>query len=87
MWRQLDSLAVGLRALVQTGRATQAQVDRIIAEFPNPYNTTSSEDAKERLKLVQNELRIAAESGKLPDVPVGGSNDVDEIVKALQGKK
>jgi hypothetical protein len=72
-WRQLDALALGLRALVQTGRATQAQVDRIIAEFPNPYNTTSAEDAKERLRRVQNELRVAAETGKLPDVPLGNS--------------
>lgn len=72
-WRQLDALAVGLRGLVQTGRATQAQVDRIIAELPNPYNTTSSSDARERLKRVQNELQVAAQSGKLTDVPTGES--------------
>jgi hypothetical protein len=75
LWRQLDSLAIGLRGMVQAGRATQAQVDRIIAEFPNPYNTTSAEDAKRRLKLVQNELRVAAETGKLPDVPLGDKNE------------
>lgn len=70
-WRQMDALAVGLRNLVQTGRATQTQVDRLIAELPNPYNTTSSADARNRLRMVQSELRIAADSGKLPDVPLG----------------
>ena len=74
-WRQLDALAIGLRGLVQTGRATQAQVERLIAELPNPYNTTSSADAKNRLRLVQNELRVAAESGKLTDVPLGQKSE------------
>jgi hypothetical protein len=76
-WRQLDALAVGLRGLVQTGRATQAQVDRIVAELPNPYNTTSAKDARERLKRVQNELQIAAQTGKLPDVETGSPNAGD----------
>lgn len=81
-WRQLDALAIGLRGLVQTGRATQAQVERLIAELPNPYNTTSSDDAKKRLEMVQNELRVAANTGKLSDVPLGKQgNDSQKVLK------
>lgn len=87
-WRQLDALAVGLRALVQTGRATQAQVDRLIAELPNPYNTTSSEDARDRLRMVENELKVAANTGKLPDMPFGGSDPaVDQFLRNFSGSK
>lgn len=88
-WRQLDALAIGLRGLVQTGRATQAQVERLIAELPNPYNTTSSEDAKNRLRLVQNELKVAADTGKLPDVPLGqpaGAGNPEVWVRDKNGK-
>jgi hypothetical protein len=91
LWRQLDALAVGLRNLVQTGRATQTQVDRIIAEFPNPYNTTSADDARQRLRMVQNELRVASETGKLPDVPLGekggGGPDLLKRLKEATGAK
>jgi hypothetical protein len=67
LYRQLDAMAVGLRALVQSGRGTQKQVDLLISELPNPYNTPSSEDARRRLNLVQRELDIAAKTGKLPE--------------------
>jgi hypothetical protein len=68
LYRQLDAMAIGLRALVQAGRGTQKQTDLLIAELPNPYNTPSSKDAKRRLQLVKNELDIAAKTGKLPEV-------------------
>lgn len=80
-WRQLDALAIGLRGLVQTGRATQTQVDRLIAELPNPYNTTNSADARRRLQMVQNELQVAAQSGKLSDVPTGASGSDQRVRK------
>lgn len=67
LYRQLDAMAIGLRALVQTGRGTQKQTDLLISELPNPYNTPSSEDAKRRLGLVQKELNVAAKTGKLPE--------------------
>lgn len=67
LYRQLDAMAIGLRALVQTGRGTQKQTDLLISELPNPYNTPSSADAKRRLSLVQKELEIAAKTGHLPE--------------------
>jgi hypothetical protein len=67
LYRQLDAMAIGLRALVQTGRGTQKQTDLLISELPNPYNTPSSADAKRRLQLVQKELDIAAKTGHLPE--------------------
>ena len=68
LYRQLDAMAIGLRALVQAGRGTQKQADLLISELPNPYNTPSSKDAKRRLQLVRDELDIAAKTGKLPDI-------------------
>lgn len=67
LYRQLDAMAIGLRALVQTGRGTQKQTDLLISELPNPYNTPNSEDAKRRLALVQKELEIASKTGHLPE--------------------
>ena len=68
LYRQLDAMAVGLRALVQSGRGTQKQTDLLISELPNPINTPSSADARRRLQLVQNELDIAAKTGHLRGV-------------------
>lgn len=68
LYRQLDAMAIGLRSLVQSGRGTQKQTDLLISELPNPINTPSSKDAKERLKLVQQELDIAAKTGHLRGV-------------------
>lgn len=80
LYRQLDAMAIGLRALVQTGRGTQKQTDLLISELPNPYNTPSSVDAKRRLALVQKELEIAAKTGHLPEF-----EDMQKDFNSLKG--
>ena len=82
-YRQLVQTVSGLRQLVQSGRATEAQVDRLIAELPNPYNTTSADDARQRIKLLQQELQIAYQTGKLPDAAPTDDPAVDKFLKSF----
>lgn len=95
LYRQLDAMAIGLRALVQSGRGTQKQTDLLISELPNPINTPNSKDAKRRLALVQKELEIAAKTGHLPEYeemkkdfhPSQGQQHKEGDTVLLDGKK
>ena len=63
-YRQLVGTISGLSQLVRSGRATEATINRLVAELPNPYNTQNSEDAKERIMRLQKELSVAVQKGK-----------------------
>lgn len=63
LYRQTVGTISGLSQLVRSGRATEATINKLIAELPNPYNTKDSADAKSRLLRLKQEISVALEKG------------------------
>lgn len=63
LYRSMVGTISGMSTLVRSGRPTEAQINRLVAELPNPYNTKNSTDAKARLQRVQLEIDIARDKG------------------------
>ena len=59
LYRQMAGTISGLGKLSRGGRITEATVNRLLSELPNPSNTTSSQDAIERLKRLKDEVDSA----------------------------
>ena len=62
-YRQAVSVISGLGKLSRGGRVTEATVNRLLTDLPNPANTKNSKDARERLKLLQDEVQVALTNG------------------------
>lgn len=62
-YNQLVGTISGLAQLVRSGRATEATIDRLKAELPNPVTTKDSKHAKARLQRLLNEVNVAMEKG------------------------
>jgi len=63
-YNQLVGTISGLAQLVRSGRATEATIERLKAELPNPTNTRDSKDAHERLQRLMDEINVAMQKGR-----------------------
>jgi len=76
----------GLSAIVRSGRPTEATIERLKSELPNPAYAGSADAARAQLDLLHDEINIAMDKGQFSDqAPSSGkSNDdsnADEILK------
>jgi len=84
-YNQLVGTISGMAQLVRSGRATEATIERLKAELPNPTNTRDSKDAHERLQRLTDEINVAMKKGTFLG-PEGGAADpaqqlIDRILK------
>lgn len=63
MYNQLVGTISGLGQLVRSGRATEATIERLKSELPNPVTTKDSADAKLRLQRLLQEVNVAMQKG------------------------
>lgn len=77
MYRQLTGTISGLASLTRPGRPTEAGIKRLMFELPNPNESHSATDAKERLKRLIKEIDIATKKGNADDLfnPASSSGD------------
>lgn len=73
----------GLSQLVRSGRATEAQIERLKAELPNPATTTNSAHALQKLQQIQSEIDIALDKGQFLEVPAAGDVSDDEFLQKV----
>ncbi len=73
---QLIGTIAGLRQLTQSGKGTEAGMNRLMLELPNPLSTSSSADAKARLDRLLDEVKFAKNTGKIPDAPAPAAEAV-----------
>jgi hypothetical protein len=71
IYRQLAGTISGLGKLSRGGRITEATVNRLLSELPNPTNTTSSQDAIERINRLKDEVTTALSHDSFAEL-VGG---------------
>lgn len=71
MYNQLVGTISGLAQLVRSGRATEATIERLKAELPNPVTTKDSADAKQRIQRLLKEVDVALQKGSFT-----GTSDV-----------
>jgi len=83
LYNQAVGRISGLSQLVRSGRPTEATIERLKTELPNPATTASSEHARQKFAQLQNEIDIALQKGQFSDQ---GQGDIQEIVDALKGK-
>jgi hypothetical protein len=62
-YNQLVGTISGLSQLVRSGRATEATIERLKAELPNPITTKNSADAQQRLQRLMDEINLAMRKG------------------------
>jgi hypothetical protein len=62
-YNQLVGVISGLSQLVRSGRATEATIERLKAELPNPNTTRDSRDAQQRLQRLLDEINLAMKKG------------------------
>lgn len=74
IYRQLAGTISGLGKLSRGGRITEATVNRLLSELPNPTNTTSSKDAIERLNRLRDEVTTALSHDSFQEL-VGGRTE------------
>lgn len=91
VYNQLVGTISGLAQLVRSGRATEATIDRLKAELPNPFTTKDSKHAKARLERLLKEVNVAMEKGTFigtgskkggPTPPPGGDTDKPKPIYA-----
>ncbi len=81
LYNQAVGRIAGLSQLVRSGRATEATIERLKTELPNPFNTTNSGHAKQKLAQIQNEIDIAMQKGQFVESPSGDTSDDDFLKK------
>lgn len=79
LYNQAVGRISGLSQLVRSGRATEAQIERLKLELPNPATTSGSVHARQKFKQIQNEIDIALQKGQFQ----AAGNSVDDVEKAL----
>jgi hypothetical protein len=85
LYNQAVGRISGLSQLVRSGRATEAQIERLKQELPNPATTSSSAHARQKLAQIQNEIDIALQKGQFVEGKGGGAkafkigNDIYDI--------
>lgn len=83
LYNQAVGRISGLSQLVRSGRATEAQIERLKQELPNPATTASSQHAKDKLKQIQSEIDIALQKGQFADTD--GSMSDDQFLLHVSG--
>lgn len=68
MYNQLVGTIAGLSKLVRPGGTTEAQIERLKSELPNPVTTKNSADARARLIRLQKEIDVAMAKGNFGDL-------------------
>jgi hypothetical protein len=90
MYNQLVGTISGLSQLVRSNRATEATIERLKAELPNPTTTKDSADGLERLKRLRSEIDVAMKKGTFEGAnqsqqqatpAKGGANSTAKVVK------
>jgi hypothetical protein len=74
LYNQAVGRISGLSQLVRSGRATEAQIERLKTELPNPATTSSSAHARQKFEQIQNEIDIALEKGQFVEQGGGGGS-------------
>lgn len=64
LYNQIVQTIGGLRQIAGGGKQTEAAIDRLLTELPNPTTTRDSKDARQRLQRVLSEITIALKKGK-----------------------
>lgn len=92
---QLVGTISGLSSLVRSGRATEANIDRLKKELFNVYNSKDSADGKAQLQRLLDEVNVAMKKGRfmgvgekskgLPKPPSTGAKSVDDEIMELVG--
>jgi hypothetical protein len=72
LYNQAVGRISGLSQLVRSGRATEAQIERLKQELPNPATTSDSAHARQKLAQIQNEIDIALQKGQFSDTGDSG---------------
>lgn len=85
-YNQLVGTISGMAQLVRSGRATEATIERLKAELPNPTNTRDSRDARERLQRLMDEINLAMKKGTFLGPEGGGTDPAQQLIdKILKG--
>lgn len=63
MYNQLVGTIAGLSSLVRSGRATEATIERLKSELPNPTTTKDSADGRQRIQRLLSEIDVAMDKG------------------------
>jgi hypothetical protein len=63
LYNQLVGTISGLGQLVRSGRVTEATIERLKSELPNPVTTKDSADARIRIKRLLKEIDVALQKG------------------------
>jgi hypothetical protein len=71
LYRQLAGTISGLGKLSRGGRITEATVNRLLSELPNPANTKDSADAIARLHRLDDEIKAALSNGSFKEISEG----------------
>jgi len=77
----------GLSQLVRSGRPTEATIERLKSELPNPGYAGSSVAARNKLKLLHQEIDIAMDKGQFLETGPGGAEDDVIYARDPQGKR
>ena len=89
-YNQLVGTIAGLSKLVRPGGTTEAQIERLKSELPNPVTTKNSADARQRLQRLQKEIDVAMAKGnfgQLGAAPTGGGGRPTAIAPPPTGAK
>lgn len=82
IYNQLVGTISGLAQLVRSGRATEATIERLKAELPNPVSTKDSKDARERIQRILKEVDVAMQKGTFTGQDSGKSpSNVEDILR------
>lgn len=93
MFRQLTGTISGLASLTRPGRPTEAGIKRLMAELPNPNESHSAADGKERLKRLIKEIEIATQKGNADNLFSSSTSDdsngsaLDQFLQKKKGSK
>jgi hypothetical protein len=86
LYNQMVGRISGLAQLTRSGRATEANIERLKKELADVLTAKDSKDARERLKLVRSEVDIAMEKGTFTG-DSGGNKDRKKVEDILRKHK
>jgi hypothetical protein len=72
LYNQLVGTISGMAQLVRSGRATEATIERLKSELPNPVTTKDSKDARQRIQRLLKEIDVAMAKGSFEGNVKGG---------------
>lgn len=96
LYRQMAGTISGIGRLSRGGRVTEATVNRLLSELPNPANTKNSADAIARLQRLQDEINTALSHDSYEELASGragastssggGGGERQKWIRDTQGK-